>query len=283
MLIASIFFSIMSAGIKYIAPKVGFFDVIFYRLLINLIITTLLIKIKGLDFRTDKFRLHFIRSAIGNLAMYSGFYALMNLPIGTATTLGYTNPIFQSIISYTTRKDKLNYYLISSVIIGFAGIIILQHPNIPDRKSLASLTGLLAGLFTALAYFNVGKLVQTGEPELRVVFYFSLIGTLFSGGILTLIGFTKLDSISAIIICAIGLFGSIGQITMTFAYGHGNTIIVSIISYSTIIFSTLIGYFIFNEQLTLTSFTGMILIILSGAIVIFKRPSNRKKIVTAAG
>jgi drug/metabolite transporter (DMT)-like permease len=58
---------------------------------------------------------------------------------------------------------------------------------------------------------------------------------------------------------------------MTRAYGSGNAVIVSILSYSTIIFSTLLGYLLFGETLSYIAAGGMALIILSGALAILKR------------
>ena len=54
------------------------------------------------------------------------------------------------------------------VLLGFVGILILLRPDVPSGEYTATLIGLLSGLLTALAYFNVGKLVRTGE---RKVFF----------------------------------------------------------------------------------------------------------------
>lgn len=94
MVVASGFFALMGACIKLASTTVGFFDIIFYRSLINVLIVAALIKIQRLGFRTRHLGLHMKRAAIGNAAMYCGFYSLIHLPIATATTLGYTNPSF---------------------------------------------------------------------------------------------------------------------------------------------------------------------------------------------
>ncbi|MFC0225398.1 DMT family transporter [Serratia aquatilis] len=280
MIVASAFFALMGVCIKLASAKVGFFDIVFYRSFINVAIVALLIKLKNIGFRTRHLSLHMKRAAIGNAAMYCGFYSLIHLPIATATTLGYTSPIFQSVITFVTAKGQLTGKLLFSVLLGFVGILILLRPDVPHGEYAATLIGLLSGLLTALAYFNVGKLVRTGEPELRVVFYFSLVGTLVGAVMTSFIGFTALDSITLLCVCAIGIFGSLGQITLTRAYGTGNAVIVSILSYSTIIFSTLLGYLIFDESLSSSAAVGMVLIILSGALAILRRTS--KKTVKAA-
>lgn len=281
MVVASAFFALMGASIKLASAKVGFFEIIFYRSFINVLIVAALIKIKNIGFRTRKLGLHMQRAAIGNVAMYCGFYALIHLPIATATTLGYTNPIFQSVITFITAKGQLTGKLLFSVLLGFLGIIVLLRPDMPHGEYAATLIGLSAGLLTALAYFNVGKLVRSGEPELRVIFYFSLVGTLVGVLMATTVGFSALDAGTFLCVCAIGLFGSLAQISMTRAYGSGNPVIVSILSYSTIIFSTLLGYLIFDESLSYIAAAGMALIILSGALAILRRaPARKAKTIT---
>jgi drug/metabolite transporter (DMT)-like permease len=104
MVVASGFFALMGASIKLASAKVGFFDIIFYRSVINVLIVAALIHVKNLGFRTQHLGLHMKRAAIGNAAMYCGFYSLIHLPIATATTLGYTNPIFQSAIALSLAK-----------------------------------------------------------------------------------------------------------------------------------------------------------------------------------
>ncbi|MGY3352266.1 drug/metabolite transporter (DMT)-like permease [Serratia marcescens] len=209
--------------------------------------------------------------------MYCGFYSLIHLPIATATTLGYTNPLFQSAIAFITARGQLTGRLLFSVLLGFTGILVLLRPDAPNGEYVATLVGLAAGLLTALAYFNVGKLVRRGEPELRVVFYFSLVGTLVGGLMTALLGFSLLDGAMLLCVCAIGVFGSLGQIAMTRAYGGGNAVIVSILSYSTIIFSTLLGYLIFGERLSYIAAAGMALIVLSGALAVRKRASAKSE------
>lgn len=282
MVVASAFFALMGACIKLASAQVGFFDIIFYRSLINVAIVALLIKTKNIGFRTRHLGLHMKRAAIGNAAMYCGFYSLIHLPIATATTLGYTNPIFQSVITFVTAKGQLTGKLLFSVLLGFVGILVLLRPDVPHGEYAATLVGLLSGLLTALAYFNVGKLVRTGEPELRVVFYFSLVGTVVGGTMTMIVGFAALDMTMLLCVCAIGIFGSLGQITMTRAYGSGNAVVVGILSYTTIIFSTLLGYLIFAEALSPIAAVGMALIILSGALAILRRtPAKVNKAASA--
>lgn len=266
-LVSCIFFAAMTAVIKLTSVKISLFEIVFYRSVINLFIMGSLIIIKKQSFKTPNFKGHFVRSTVGMIAMFMGFYALIQLPIATATSLTYTNPIFQTIIAFFQNRRKISIALIASVLLGFMGCLILLNPKLSGLNHVAIMIGIMAGLFTALAYFNVNKLIRAGESNLLVVFYFSLICSVFSLiGIMLGDGFSALELQDMLMILLIGIFGSVGQVTLTQAYGHGNPVVVGTLSYSQIIFAAILGYLIFSETISLYSVLGIILILMAGMV-----------------
>lgn len=266
-LVSCVCFAAMTAVIKYSSVKINLFEIVFYRSVINLAIMGALIIIKKQSFKTSYFKGHFVRSSMGMLAMMMGFYALIQLPIATATSLTYTNPIFQTIIAFFQNQRKTSLALIASVLFGFIGCLILLNPKLSGLNHIAILVGIMSGLFTALAYFNVNKLIRAGETNLLVVFYFSLICSGFS--LLCILlgsGFSPLQLDDLGMIVLIGLFGSIGQVALTHAYGHGNPIVVGTLSYSQIIFAAVLGYLIFAETISLFSVLGIVFILMAGLL-----------------
>ncbi|AOA58060.1 DMT family transporter [Acinetobacter larvae] len=269
---ACVFFALMSAVIKYTALKIGILEILFYRSLINLILISTVIRVKGLSFKTQRFSLHFLRSLLGVLAMYCGFYALIHLPLATAMTLSYTHPIFQTLIACLTQRALIGKFQILAVVLGFLGCLILLNPKFSNPNMWATCIGLLSGLFTALAYFNVGKLVRAGESEFLIIFNFSLVGTVFSLVAVTLMtGFSAVDSETLLGIVAIGLLGTMGQFALTRAYGHGNVMTVAVLSYNQIIFAVILGYVFFSESMTWSAMMGIIFIVAAGLSAVYKK------------
>ena len=272
MILACVFFAAMAAVIKVLAIKIAVIEILFYRGLLNLIFISIVIKLRGGTFKTKVPGMHVIRSGFGVLAMYCGFYALAYLPLGTASTLTYTHPIFQTIISATTDRKSINRWLIFSVMIGFVGCVVLLDPQFSSHRSQATLIGICSGLFTALAYARVGRMVRQGEPELLIIFYFALVTTIVSLVIILFgHGFTQLQQLDWLWVLALGITGTLGQMALTRAYGRANPIVVGTLSYSQIIFSLIIGYAFFAESISSSMIFGIVLIISSGLIVVFKR------------
>ena len=128
------------------------------------------------------------------------------------------------------------------------------------------MVGLCSGFFSALAYFQIKQLSAMREPEWRIVFYFTLFGTvsglvgsyIFEGGL-------HMPSTTGIIgILGMGVCATLGQICTTKSYAYGNMLLSSCLGFSAIPFSALISYFCFGEAASTIALAGMSLIIVSG-------------------
>lgn len=271
MLLACICFSLMNAAIKILSMEVGFFEVIFSRCFINMLIIAAVMFFKGITFKPDEPLLHLKRASLGNGAMYCGFYSLMHLPVAMATILSYTNPVFQGVIMILTQKGSSSRRILASILLGFLGVVILLRPDIPAGSHVFIMAGLFSGLLTALAYYNISKLTRCGEPILRVVFWFSLPGAVIGFGVCLLSDITLPTVNQLIALVAVGGFGTFGQLAMTRAYSIGEATTVSVISYSTIIFTAFFGYYLFGEKTSAIAAGGMLCIVLSGLLVSLKK------------
>ena len=60
------------------------------------------------------------------------------------------------------------------MLLGFAGVALILRPTIEQDQLWHGLIGLLSGMIAATAYLQVTALGRAGEPEYRIVFYFSL-------------------------------------------------------------------------------------------------------------
>jgi drug/metabolite transporter (DMT)-like permease len=274
MIAAAAFFALMGACIKLVGTSLGLADIVFYRTSINFVAAAALLYLHGQTWRSSRTPLHVWRSILGLTTMVLTFYALTQLPLATATTLSYTSPIFLALLSMAVLGARPTWPLSIAVALGFVGVIVLLKPTLAPTQYLAAAVGLASGFVGALAYHSIGKLVRTGEPETRVVFYFALLGTIGSAAWLTVTGWHSLDAWSTLYALGAGLFGTLGQLCMTRAYGRGHPMITGALSYSTIAFSCVLGYVIWTEALLWTSWAGIALIVASGLLAMRSRHSN---------
>jgi S-adenosylmethionine uptake transporter len=69
------------------------------------------------------------------------------------------------------------------------------------------------------------------------------------------------------------MFAAVGQTLLTIAYQKGHTLLVSLLGYSQVIFTSILGVLIWNDRLSSLSRLGMALVIFSGFMATrFVRP-----------
>ena len=81
----------------------------------------------------------------------------------------------------------------------------------------------------------------------------------------------------AVLLLLIGVFGSLGQAFITYAYRFAPASEISIYNYSGIIFSMILGFFILGEPVKFTSVIGGALVAAASVMVyVYNNRSNKK-------
>jgi len=271
MIAASLFFAAMSVCIKFASAFFDTFELVCYRGAGGAVFMGILCRMQGISLATPAPMMHMWRTCVGVLSLASWFYALAQLPLATAMTLNYMSGIWLAVfvvggaLVVGKLKDVGNQALtVLTLCVGFAGVIMLLQPTLEQNQLGAGLMGLLSGLLSAVAYLQVKDLGRIGEPEVRTVFYFSLGATLTGGLCLLFTGAHDWTWPEALWLLPIGILAAMGQLCMTRAYTHGATLLVANLQYSGIVFSAILGLFLFEDDLSASGWLGIGLIIASG-------------------
>lgn len=214
--------------------------------------------------------MHIKRSLFGVTALLLWFTSITLLPLATAMTLNYMSPVWIALILGAgaalagTRGAGADRKLIGAILMSFAGVLCLLQPSVGKDQLTGGLIGLISGIFTALAYVEVRQLGQLGEPEGRIVFYFSAVGMVVGLGWMLIGGVRPHSWHGAALLLGIGILATLGQTAMTRAYKRGNTLLTANLQYAGIVFSSLWGMLVWSDKLNWLSWLGMALIIASG-------------------
>jgi drug/metabolite transporter (DMT)-like permease len=207
------------------------------------------------------------------MGLFCFFYGLTQLPLSTATTLNYTSPLFLAILSFVLYKEKINKQMGVSLLLGFIGVVILLQPTLGEGQLFAAIVAVLAGAFGGWAYVQVKDLANKGEPEWRIVFYFSVVSTVMAGVLSTINGWHPVAWADVGYLLGIGFTALVAQMSMTRAYKVGQKFVVASLSYLTVVFATIFGVLLFNDVVTWQEIIGMVVIVASGLL------SSVKKVV----
>lgn len=272
MLVAAALFAVMGVLVKYASANFSSPELVFYRSIFGLVTIWL-----GIVWQTRRWfaslstahaATHLWRSLAGFIALVLFFYALGRVPLATAVTLNYTAPLFLAVLSAVWLHERHGRGLLLAVLLGFAGIVLLLRPQWRPETWLPALAALVSALFAAIAYVNIKRLGKLGEPEWRVVFYFTLLCSLGGGLWMLLVGFKRPALADLPVLIGIGISATLAQLALTRAYHRGRTLTVGALAYSTVVFSALYGVLLFDEQLPQIAWLGVALIVAAGILAV---------------
>lgn len=275
MLSSALLFSLMAVCVKWASEQYDAGELVFYRSLIGVVFIVGLARFRGTSLRTTMPAMHFWRSTSGVVSLALWFYALGGLPLGTAMTLNYMSSVWMALFliggAVMLGAARVDGRLVAAVLAGFAGVALVLRPTIDQQQVWHGLAGLLSGLLAAMAYLQVTALGRAGEPEARIVFYFS-IGGLGVGALWIAINGASAHTLSgAALLLAIGLSATVAQMMMTRAYRIGHTLSNASLQYLGIVFSSVLGILVFDDAVTLMALAGMALIVVAGLAATFLR------------
>lgn len=258
MLIAAFFFSLMNLCVKLL-PRLPAHEVVFFRSLGMFAICLVLLKAQRIPLQGKQKRDLFLRGFFGTCGLLTYFYTLQNMPLASAVTLQYLNPIFATVLALFLLREKV--FPMQWLFFGCSFMGVLMVKGFDPRVSIPFLgLGLLSAFFSGLSYNYVRRL-RGGDHPLVVIFYFSWL-TLALAGPYTLMNWTWPQGLEWIWLALLGITTYLAQLLMTHAYQAERMSIIANLNYTGLIYALLMGWLILKEPILPLSLAGMLLIIL---------------------
>ncbi|HNP52324.1 MAG TPA: DMT family transporter [Nitrosomonas nitrosa] len=272
MLVAGLMFACMGMLVKLGAAYFSSIELVFYRSLVGLFVTYLVMRACRVSIATAHWKIHCWRGLFGLGGLLLFFYCITQLPLATAISLNNTWPLFLALLTILILKEYFHPSLVLVLLLGFIGVVLLLRPTLDEDQWLPGLLGIVSGIFASFAHLNLKQLGMLGESEWRVVFYFTLISTLLTGTWLSLTTFSSVTLNNIGLLLGVGVTATLAQLALTRAYRLGKTIVVSALAYSTVLFAGLGDVFFWNETLPIPAWIGMGMIILGGILSLRMAP-----------
>jgi drug/metabolite transporter (DMT)-like permease len=221
--------------------------------------------------KTKRLGSHGMRSVMGTFGMVVLFGAQILLPLPVATVLGFTTPLFAVILTALFLQERVGPWRWMAVALGFAGVIIIAQPGSAEAGAippLGAVAGLLAGLMVAVISLQIRDLTRT-ESSISVVFYFALFGSLFLGPALPFVWGPHSEA-AWLAIAAVALVGTAAQLLLTAALRFGSAASVLVMDYTTLIWTTLYGKYIFDQLPPAHIWWGAPLVVAAGLVIAWR-------------
>ena len=277
LLIAGVFFVTNDAIINFLSQtEVKFFHFIFYGIPVflcfplYLIITGKLIE----NLKCSNYYPPIIRGILNIPLPFTAFVALENIKLPEFTTLNMTAPLMGTLFAIFFLKEKLNKLTYLSLFTGFIGVSFVIQPGF-DTFNIFYLVTLFGVLLITITTFIVNKYNDVAS-NIGYFLYGGILVHLISIPLFILNPLTvSLLEYSLIIIASIFVNLAMFFATTAFRIAQKHYASVFPLAYLQVLWSSLIGIYIFNEYMNLYAYIGSFLIVMSGIISL---PSQIKQL-----
>ncbi len=264
-------FGAMNAAIKLAeAGGATLGEIMFWRQFgATLLVGAIVARGPGLaSLRTRRIGAHGLRCAMGLSSMTLNFATVMLLPLAESTTIGFSMPIFATILGALVLYEPTGWRRWLAVLAGFAGVLIVTQPGSGHIPALGVMTGLGAASLSAGVSILLRTIGKT-ETGLTTVFWFSFLSLPPLAIVYAFVAQGHAPHVWAALL-AIGLIGGLAQIAMTRSLHLGAVSVVVPMDYTALLWATLLGFLLFGSLPTPATWIGAPIIIASGLYIVWR-------------
>ncbi|MGE0114181.1 MAG: DMT family transporter [Steroidobacteraceae bacterium] len=264
--------SSMSACVKFLGTDMPMGETIFVRSLIAVITLALIARFTvGMQvLKTDHWQRHARRSLFGTISMFCLFTALTLIPLADVTVIGFTSPMFVTVLAMLFLGERIHAFRWTALGIGLVGVLIMisPHLHLGSGQTLGLSAAFAATLFSAIAMIFLRRM-SGAEHAITITFYFML--TSMACALLTLPwGWIVPDGRQLLVLLMTGAFGVLGQLLLSFSYRYAEASTIAPLDYSSMIMAVLLGYLFFAELPNWSIWFGAPLVMASGLIIFWR-------------
>lgn len=270
-LLTAMLLAVMFALVKLAASRgAHLVETLFYRQVGSAICATGLVMM-GPGFgslRTKRASAHVIRMALGISAMALNFLAMILLPLAEATAIGFSVPIFSTVLAALVLREATGKWRWGAIAAGFAGILLIIQPNggqVPINGAAVALVGALATAWVTILIRQLGAT----EKTTTTVFFFA-VSSLVPLGVLMLFFVQAHDPVTWLILAAMGIAGGLAQLTLTASLRLAPVSLVMPMDYTSLLWATILGTWLFAQTPTSGTWLGASVVIASGLVIVWR-------------
>ena len=258
-IIAGLFFTVMTALIKMIGDTIPVVQILLFR---QIVMTCTVMPVLVLGFpgslKTNFLKLHLARVMFAVVGMTCGFTALVNLPLAEATALGFAKSLFVAIFAVLLLREVAGPRRWFAVVIGFVGILIMTQPG-GCGFNIYSLLAIAGAASAAAVMVIIRKITQFERPVPILSYQSILVGLIMIPP--TLVYWVQPSLYEWLVMAAIGVLSVFGQLANIQGFKEGNASAVAPMDYTRLVFAAMIGFLLFGEIPEWTTAIGAGLVI----------------------
>lgn len=265
MVVGAFWFSVMSALVKLAGLGMPSMEIVFFRGVLTLALSYAIVRRARITpvLGTNR-RLLLQRGVLGAAALACFLFSLTHLPLGEATLIQYTNPIFAILVAHFWFGERMGRGEWIALAASLTGVLLITRPaflfggaasGIPVGHAMIALMG---AAFSGSAYATIRRM-PSERPEV-VVLYLPLMSVPMSMPFIAANWHAPTPLEWALLI-GIGLATQLAQTSMTRGLQVEKTARATMVGYVQIIFASAWGMLLFGEVMTAWSVLGAVIVL----------------------
>lgn len=264
-LISNALFILVGVIVRELSQSIDIFQILLFR---QLVFVTLLMPsiISNIDamLHPKMVSMHVWRVTGAFIALYFSFLTVSNIPFADATALGFLKVLFVAVISRLFLKENVGWARMTTILIGFTGVMLVVQPSLESESMFYVGTGLVAALGAAIAVICVRKMANVESKTVVLAYQAIFVGAFAL--IPAIIEWQWPTWSELALLVLVGVISSIGQWFGVTAYKWGEANVVSNVEYSQMIYSMVLGYLLFAELPNSLALIGASVILFSAIL-----------------
>lgn len=268
LLVSSTLFALMAAGTKLATRRLPGPEVALVRFVTGIVVVAVAALTRRAIIRPRRLGWLFTRGFFGGSAVVAYFMSIEAIPVGVATLLNQTQPVYTMLFSWMLLAERPRRLALAALSLTMSGVVVIVgFRHLQFHGSRGELLGVFSAVASGLAVTAIRAARRghdDGHPPETAWTVFASFTTL--GAIITLpYVFAPFGSwISPglagwALLLGVGGTGVAAQLIMTDALGHVTGVQSGIISQSTVPLTVLLGIGLLGERLTTSFVVGAVL------------------------
>jgi drug/metabolite transporter (DMT)-like permease len=251
MAIGAFWFSIMGLLVKIVGRRMASIEIVLFRGVITLALSWFALRSAGVAPWGTQRRLLVLRGTLGSVALICFFFSLVHLPLGEATLIQYTNPVFATILAAVFLKEELRAPDILSLVASLVGVICIARPAALFGAPAEAVNpryiaiALMGALCSGSAYALVRKMKSSEHPFV-IVFYLPLL-TIPLSLPFAVTEWRWPDAWEWVLLLGVGITTQLAQVNMTRGLQLERTARATATSYLQVVFAVVWGAVVLGE------------------------------------
>jgi len=260
MVLSSACFAFMALAAKLAAGGLSGGQVAFGRFAFMLLPVVLVPPLARKAVTFQRLDLLFYRGLFGGSAVLLYFFALEHMPVGIATLLNYSSPIFSVAFAALFLGERVDGRLLLPLIAALSGMVLAAGGG-------GGLGGIRFGLWEALGMASAvlsGAAVTAIRAARRTEGSWAIYGSFTIFGLLATApfgarGLGAATSREWLLLAAVGAFSIVAQLLMTYAYRWVTNLQAGVVNQLTVVLSLLLGVVFLGDRLAPVQIVGSLL------------------------